>query len=564
MPHLAKNRFLLAKLLLLALGISSLLFSPVTVHDVLHQVGKSVSTTESKAQPPLPVSDQLEKIHQRLDQAEKSNKLAAGIQSELAKEVAQLKKEKEARLKREIEMNHSLNATEEARGKREDAQIIVKEEEAKAEEVIRLKAEGEAEITIIKNKTKEHPQKETRNMGEPFLKELSNVTLHSTKVAPSFTRVMPEEMAPKDYKCATLDFDEHTVSYPAELYTQSISNMTYNSTKKFIRDYNPELHDVNYSSHGVKFNYHEKVVHQKLDHGTKLVTVLPAWGRHAKNLWEKDNYWPDYSTAFSFGNNLCFWKSIPTTAKIESRSWSSVAANNTKIYKTVMVSSDFVDNFWHASRFINDWCRYKDSPIHFIIQTLNQPLSYIERFSEALGIADRIIVQKNDPILAETVLFPPRKYPLDWSCLHNHFADDSMAQDLVVIIYRKKDPSRSIPETIHNKLAQAVSEALPSLTVVTFNGNEDFITTIDTFRRAKIVIGPHGAAMTNLVFARRGIPVVEYLIPGLIDRPWGFYIGASIGQKWWPVQLSSFDNELEILKSVSTIEGIVKAEITLQ
>ena len=126
MPHLAKNRFLLAKLLLLALGISSLLFSPVTVHDVLHQVGKSVSTTESKAQPPLPVSDQLEKIHQRLDQAEKSNKLAAGIQSELAKEVAQLKKEKEARLKREIEMNHSLNATEEARGKREDAQIIVK------------------------------------------------------------------------------------------------------------------------------------------------------------------------------------------------------------------------------------------------------------------------------------------------------------------------------------------------------------------------------------------------------------------------------------------------------
>ena len=34
-------------------------------------------------------------------------------------------------MKRELEMNHSLNATEEARGKREDAQIIVKEEMAK-------------------------------------------------------------------------------------------------------------------------------------------------------------------------------------------------------------------------------------------------------------------------------------------------------------------------------------------------------------------------------------------------------------------------------------------------
>ena len=67
--------------------------------------------------------------------------------------------------------------------------------------------------------------------------------------------------------------------------------------------------------------------------------------------------------------------------------------------------------------------------------------------------------------------------------------------------------------------------------MVTFNGNEDFNTTIDTFRRAKIVIGPHGAAMTNLVFARRGIPVVEYLIPVLINRPWEF-IG--LGVPWLP------------------------------
>ena len=219
-----------------------------------------------------------------------------------------------------------------------------------------------------------------------------------------------------------------------------------------------------------------------------------------------------------------FLKKYPPTAKIKSRSCSSVAANKTKVYKTVMVSSNFVDNLWHASRYINTWCRYKDLPdIHFLIQTnTNQPLSYIKRFSEALGVADRIIDQKNGPILAEKVLFPPKQYPLKWSCLHDHCANDSVTQYLVVMIYCQGDVSGIILEKIHNKLAQAVLEALPSLAVLTMKGNKDFKTTIDIFRRAKSVTGPHGAAMTNLVFARRRIPVVEYLIPNLIKRPYLF------------------------------------------
>ena len=42
-----------------------------------------------------------------------------------------------------------------------------------------------------------------------------------------------------------------------------------------------------------------------------------------------------------------------------------------------------------------------------------------------------------------------------------------------------------------------------------------------------------------------------------ITRPWLFYGGLTIGMKWWPVLLSSFDAESEILTSVQIIEDAV-------
>ena len=51
---------------------------------------------------------------------------------------------------------------------------------------------------------------------------------------------------------------------------------------------------------------------------------------------------------------------------------------------------------------------------------------------------------------------------------------------------------------------------------MTFDGSETFHETIEKFQRAKIVVGPHGAGMTNLVFSQEGTHVIEYLTPSLI------------------------------------------------
>ena len=87
-----------------------------------------------------------------------------------------------------------------------------------------------------------------------------------------------------------------------------------------------------------------------------------------------------------------------------------------------------------------------------------------------------------------------------------------------------------------------------------FDGSETFDEAIKKFQRAKIVVGPHGAAMTNLLFSKDGTQVIEYLIPWLIGRPDLFMCATTIGMEWWPVLLSSFQAESEILRSVAVIK----------
>ena len=63
--------------------------------------------------------------------------------------------------------------------------------------------------------------------------------------------------------------------------------------------------------------------------------------------------------------------------------------------------------------------------------------------------------------------------------------------------------------------------------------------------------------MTNLIFAQKGTPVVEYITPEIM-RPWLFLTGASLGMKWWPVILSSFDASEEIFRSVAVVKEALK------
>eukprot|EP00978_Attheya_sp_CCMP212_P000178 scaffold315_cov32-Attheya_sp.AAC.2 len=304
------------------------------------------------------------------------------------------------------------------------------------------------------------------------------------------------------------------------------------------------------------------------------ITLLPAWGKYMPNAVTSYKGWPQYSTALLQNRSICYWpknptnnasRSSPPNEDIHAGYWEALAGRKgIKHLRKVMISGEFVDNFWHSMTALNTWCEYKDeSDLYFLIQS-NRDSSpqWVQSFSAALGISNRVVYH-DMPIFAEQVLttdFPNAlgHLRMDWSCLHKHFANDHIDKDYAIIILRRGHPQRrDIPESIHNLLVDAVSEALPSLKVITFVGNETFKDVVQMFRGAKIVIGPHGAAMTNLIFSQKGTPVVEYLTPDIF-RPWLFYGGATIGMKWWPVLLSSFDAESEILNSVEMIKEAVK------
>eukprot|EP00978_Attheya_sp_CCMP212_P026414 scaffold86835_cov36-Attheya_sp.AAC.1 len=306
----------------------------------------------------------------------------------------------------------------------------------------------------------------------------------------------------------------------------------------------------------------------------KGITLLPAWGKYMPKAITSDKAWQQYSTAFLQNRSICYWpvnpkinasQSSPPNEDIHAGYWEALAGRKgIKHLRKVMISGEFVDNFWHSMTSLNTWCEYKDEPdLHFLIQS-NQDSSppWVQSFSAALGISDRVVYHDR-PIFADQVLttdFPQARGHLraDWSCLHKYFTNDSIETDYAIIILRRGgNKLRDIPESIHNVLVDAVSEALPLLKVVTFVGNDKFKDVVQMFRRAKIVIGPHGAAMTNLIFSQKGTPVVEYMTPEIF-RPWLFYGGATIGMKWWPVLLSSFDAESEILNSVEMIKEAVK------
>ena len=53
--------------------------------------------------------------------------------------------------------------------------------------------------------------------------------------------------------------------------------------------------------------------------------------------------------------------------------------------------------------------------------------------------------------------------------------------------------------------------ALQDLELVVFDGALDVEETIALFKRAVMVIGPHGAGMTNLLWTSAGTRIVEFL-----------------------------------------------------
>ena len=233
----------------------------------------------------------------------------------------------------------------------------------------------------------------------------------------------------------------------------------------------------------------------------------------------------------------------------------------------LVLASDFMDNFWHASIVMNAWCDVlRKSTIHdtlFVgIPAANIFQRYVYDWLVHIGIDERHIVALNSSVgLMAKKITLVRRYDegpnVDWGCLHTVLRRTRRPQGKVVVIHRSTSkPDRDISSSTHSNLVAHLQRSLTDHEIVTFRGEETFEETRDLFGTAVAVIGPHGAAFANVIFCSKTAIVFEFMTREIL-RPWQLYGGLSIGLTWVPILLSSFMSGEEIVASVDIIADVL-------
>lgn len=83
----------------------------------------------------------------------------------------------------------------------------------------------------------------------------------------------------------------------------------------------------------------------------------------------------------------------------------------------------------------------------------------------------------------------------------------------IILVYRTKPP-RAIDNFF--ELISAVKRAFPQFSrdIILFTGKEPIADQIKIFRKAKNIVAPHGAGLSNMIYAEPGTPVIEFFPMG--------------------------------------------------
>jgi len=289
--------------------------------------------------------------------------------------------------------------------------------------------------------------------------------------------------------------------------------------------------------------------------GNETAVLFPAWGPHWAGS-RKEGSWENYTTALLVNQQVCFWPKVPELAVGETNA-SFLLKKDAVVVKKVVVSGGFFENFWHAMFILNEWCQVKNQEdISFLVQSQSPQATipqHVSLWANAIGIDDKRIILHDRPVVVDSHHIYAVKFvdfAVDWSCLHGTLREGVDVKQSIALVYQRVggDKERDIPSNLHLELVDSLSQAL-GIPVKTFNGSETFEETRQLFQSAKIVIGPHGAGMANLVFCESSTPVVELITPN-VTRPWQAFGGQSILLPWWPVMVSSFDDRDGIMRAV--------------
>eukprot|EP00963_Diacronema_lutheri_P003604 scaffold285_cov330-Pavlova_lutheri.AAC.122 len=108
------------------------------------------------------------------------------------------------------------------------------------------------------------------------------------------------------------------------------------------------------------------------------------------------------------------------------------------------------------------------------------------------------------------------------------------------IIYCSRSGESSRKVVNEDEIIQAIKDEFPEDEVVVYTSISDAREVIDLFKHAKLVVGPHGAGLSHILFAAPGTPVVEFLF--MQDPPMMFWhTSASIDLDYWMVPVPQSD-----------------------
>ena len=78
-------------------------------------------------------------------------------------------------------------------------------------------------------------------------------------------------------------------------------------------------------------------------------------------------------------------------------------------------------------------------------------------------------------------------------------------RNIVVYLSRRNEMNRRIDN--EDELLQSLRDSLPGEEIVVYDSNPDIDQVIDLFQRAKMVVGPHGAGFSHIIFTAPGTKV---------------------------------------------------------
>ena len=106
-----------------------------------------------------------------------------------------------------------------------------------------------------------------------------------------------------------------------------------------------------------------------------------------------------------------------------------------------------------------------------------------------------------------------------------------------LIVYCTREGSSSREVANEREILQTLAEEFPDNELVVYRAGQPLEEVISLFERARVIVGPHGAGLTHLLFSAPGTHVVEFLF--MKDPPMMFWhMSRALGLDYWMVPIA--------------------------